>query len=1128
MSTFTIIKKKLEGFLRKYYTNELVKGALLFVGIGLLYFIITVFLEYFLWLGTTGRLILFWLFVGVETILFVKFIIVPILYLSQIRRGIDYKKASEIIGNHFPEVNDKLLNLLQLSENHQKSDLLLASIEQKSAKLTPIPFQTAINFRSNLRYAWYALIPISIILIVIFLGKVSLFTDSYKRVVDYKTAYEPPAPFQFFILNDSLTAVEGENFILKVNTAGELIPENAQINIDGNTFFLKQAKMGAFSYTFNQPKENVAFSLSANNVNSRPYNLRVIPTPSLISFKMKVTHPAYTGGESKILESTGNATVPEGSQIEWMLETKKTVSVALQLKDTSLQFEKNDSQFELAKRVYQNFDYSIATSNEFLKDYEKLGYSIAVVKDQYPEIKISERTDSTQLNRKLYLGQVSDDYAVKKVELVYFKQKSDSLQRLEITIKKGSFDEFGYAFPGDLNLEKGTSYEYYFEVTDNDAIHGGKSTKSSVFSYRKLTDSEVKELQLQQQQENIEDIQKSLNDANKSQKELQEITETNKQKSQLNFNDKKKIENYLERQQQQDEMMKRFHDELKENLEEFQKENKEESDFNELLQERLERQKKELEKNEKLMEELKEISDKINKEELANRLEQLAKQQKKDNRSLEQVLELTKRYYTSAKAEKVKQDLEELAKEQEELSKKEGDENNAEKQDSLNKKFKDIQKELDALEKQNKELQKPMELGTDPDLEKEVEQNQQEAKDKLEQKKQDQSTDQNKEDSSQKSEKEAKQKQRNAAQKMKEMGKKMGASMQAGGQEGMQEDMEMLRQILDNLLVFSFDQETVMERIQQYNSEISNLSVYLKKQNELRTLFEHIDDSLFALSLRQPKISEKINENITNVYYHIDKTLEQFAENELYQGVANQQYTLTAANELADFLSDALDNMQESMSSSGSSGGSSKDFQLPDIIQSQEQLNQQMQEGMKKGEKSKQNSEKGKNGEKNGENGVQKKDGQKDGETDNKSFGGEQMSEELFEIYKQQQQLRNALEEQLKNLNSPSQQQRAKSLAKQMEQIENDLLEKGFTNATEQKMIQLQHQLLKLENAAFEQGQKEERESNTNTKEYSNSSTNNLQEIQQYFNEVEILNRQALPLRQNYKQKVNAYFKEDD
>ncbi|MCB4800359.1 hypothetical protein, partial [Neotamlana laminarinivorans] len=90
-------------------------------------------------------------------------------------------------------------------------------------------------------------------------------------------------------------------------------------------------------------------------------------------------------------------------------------------------------------------------------------------------------------------------------------------------------------------------------------------------------------------------------------------------------------------------------------------------------------------------------------------------------------------------------------------------------------------------------------------------------------------------------------------------------------------------------------------------------ATYLKKQHNLREHFEHIDDSLFALSLRQPKLSEQVNNEITEVYYNIDKALSLLAENQVYQGVSNQQFAVTAANNLADFLSDVLDNMQESM-----------------------------------------------------------------------------------------------------------------------------------------------------------------------------------------------------------------------
>ena len=204
MSSFKIIKKKLEQFIKRYYTNELIKGAILFFAIGLLYFLVTLFIEYVLWLEPTGRTFLFWLFVLVEVVLFIKFIAVPLAKLFKLQKGINHEKASLIIGKYFPEVNDKLLNVLQLKVSKDQSELLLASIEQKSTTLKPIPFQLAINFKKNTKYLKYAAIPLVILLISFLSGKINWFSDSYKRVVNYQTAYEPPAPFQFFIVNDKL------------------------------------------------------------------------------------------------------------------------------------------------------------------------------------------------------------------------------------------------------------------------------------------------------------------------------------------------------------------------------------------------------------------------------------------------------------------------------------------------------------------------------------------------------------------------------------------------------------------------------------------------------------------------------------------------------------------------------------------------------------------------------------------------------------------------------------------------------------------------------------------------------------------------------------------------------------
>ncbi|MFT7627842.1 MAG: hypothetical protein ACI9OS_001494, partial [Ulvibacter sp.] len=98
-------------------------------------------------------------------------------------------------------------------------------------------------------------------------------------------------------------------------------------------------------------------------------------------------------------------------------------------------------------------------------------------------------------------------------------------------------------------------------------------------------------------------------------------------------------------------------------------------------------------------------------------------------------------------------------------------------------------------------------------------------------------------------------------------------------------------------------------------------------------------------------------------------------------------------------------------------------------------------------------------------------------------------------------------------------------LLRQMEGIEQQLLDKGFNERTLERMLNLQYELLKLDKADFEQGQETKRESKTNRNAYRNKLRLSPEDIKKYFNTIEILNREALPLRQEYKEKVQTYFK---
>ena len=203
---------------------------------------------------------------------------------------------------------------------------------------------------------------------------------------------------------------------------------------------------------------------------------------------------------------------------------------------------------------------------------------------------------------------------------------------------------------------------------------------------------------------------------------------------------------------------------------------------------------------------------------------------------------------------------------------------------------------------------------------------------------------------------------------------------------------------------------------------------------------------------------------------------------------------------------------------SPSQGQGKGDMQLPDIIMSQEELNKQMEEGLEK-----------KEGEKEGEKKGDKEGGKpKEGDSKSQKKGegspsNEELNGELMEIYQKQQKLREQLE---KKVGKKGKDGVGGDLLNKMEEVELDLINKGFTNKTLQKMMELQHQLLKLENATFQQGEDQKRKSETNTKEFSNTTNNQPPNAQKYFNTTEILNRKALPLNLEYQKKVQEYFKQ--
>jgi hypothetical protein len=1122
-TAFQNIRQKLNTFIKKYYTNELIKGLILFVSFGLLYFIFILFIEYFLWLSPFGRTILFWLFVSVEVFLLIRFIGFPIFKLIGLQKGISQKQAAKIIGNHFPEVDDKLLNVLQLHAENKQTELLLASIEQKATALKPIPFSFAVNFSTNYKYLKYSLLPIVLLLFIFFSGKANQFKKSYKRVTHFTEQFEKEAPFHFTVLSN-LNAIENEKKIVKIEVNGEYIPEQITINYNKQTYFLKHTKGNIFEYEFPSIKKNTSFYLNANSFNSASYTIQVLAAPSIQKLQLYLDFPKYIHQKNKTITHTGNAIIPEGTIITWQVNTKNTDAVLFQTKQEHIPFKKNKSSYKLHKRILNNLDYTISSSNKDLKDYEQLAYQLEVIKDKAPTIQIQQAKDSIDNSTFYYLGKATDDYGLARLQLVYYTtDKPNASQKQAIKITRSTFSQFVFTFPGNLVLEEGKNYQYYFQIFDNDVVNGSKSTKSKVFNYYKQTNKEKEAQQLQEQKQDIKALENSAKEARKQQEQLKQMNSDFKQQKEMTWKDKKRLEEFIKRQEQYDQMLKQKTKEFEKKLDQFK--DKKQDAFKEALKERIkDLSEEEIKKREKLLDELKKLSEKIKKEDLVKKLDELSKKNKQNERSLEQILELTKRYYVQEKMNQLADKLDELAKKQDTLAKEEKQDKAA--QDELKKEFDKVKEALEDLEKQNQDLKSPIKTPETKKDSEDVDKEMQKASDEMKEK-----TDTSEGDSEQQKSESAKSSQSKAAKKMKQMSQKMkAASMKsaggASGEEMNPEDIETLRQILENLVTFSLDQEALMLQFSEINYKHASFAKYLKEQHKLQNYFQYIDDSLFTLALRQPKISKKITDKLEDVHYNMEKSLETLAENQMNQASIHHQYTVTYANDLAYLLSRMLDAAQNPPPPMMGSGSCKKPggFSLPDIIKKQGELTKKMEEGMKKkgegkkeGEGEKQG---GESGEKEGK-GKQSKAGKNGKEKGGKDpSDSDEMDGEMYKIYQEQQELKNQLKELMQQNGIQN-----KGLLKKMDELEKELLYKGFSNGVLQKMQQLQHELLKLKNASFTQGQENERKSETNKKTYNKPTIPAIKDILKYFQQNEILNRKPLPLQPDYQEKTNNYFK---
>ena len=1095
MSQLNILNKRIESFITRYYLNELIKGAIFFAAILISLFLVVVVLEYYGRFSSQIRTVLFGVLLLSFLGLLFKYVAFPLFRIMKLAKRMDYHLAASIIGESIPEVKDKLLNTLQLSAvSGTNSDLVMAALQEREEKLSIFQFDKVIDLSFNKRYLKYLLFPV-VVFVAIWFWDGSLIVQPTSRIVQFNRNFVVPSPFEFNV-SYSDKVFSGEDFPINVELIGKEIPSELFVVVGGKNYRMKKNGGNKFEYTIPNLSKELEFFVKDEKYTSDIFNVKILKQPLLSSFDMYLDFPNHVNMEDIKLRNVGDYSVPFGTQIKWKVSTKDVDEMYLMHADTSEFFAVADDGFEMSHNLKNDLAYKFVLSNKNRVDSNSIWYNLDVVKDEYPLVNFETAVDSLFPSNVLMRGSIRDDYGFTKLQLVFKLDGIDSIVPIDIE-KSVIQQEFFYQIDFKSLAVHSKKVEYYFEVYDNDGVNGPKRSKSHKKMYN--------ELSAQEKFEKVDDLSNSLKDkmenhlkdADKLNERFNDFEKKIQEKKKIDWNDKNEFKKLINDKK-----------ELLDELKDTQKELNQISEFSEkeleLDQELLEKQKQLEELFDKVMndemkqllDELEQMMDDLNKEQMKEKLDELNMDNEALKDELDRNLELFKQLEFEQNFDQMMDRMSELQEKQEELSNEKGDkEELKEKQDSLNNEFDKLAEDLEKLKEQNEALEEPNDVDFEEELKNEIQQEMENSSEQLENNKK----------------KQASKSQKNAANKMKQMQQKMSQSMEGSESQQQEEDMQALRQIMENLLQISFNQEGVMNRLDDVSSDNPLVVSSNKEQKIIKDDFRIVSDSLKALSKRIAAISPEINRELVDIDYNMKKSIESLAERKVSEGLTHQQYVMTSTNNLALLLDEIMQQMQQQMQQQNKSGkgnckkpGQSGNPSMSRMKSMQKQLKKQLQ---------KMKDEMGKN--KNG-----KKPGGKPGQ-------GGQMSMQLAKMAAQQSAIRDQLRklaDKIGKEGNKSGSDQLKKIADMMDENQEDIIQKRITQETLKRQQEIEVKLLESEKALREEGEDNKRESRENQQEFEIKN----KVLEEYFNkknsEIELLRKVPVELNPYFKEKNTNYY----
>lgn len=1092
------IKKKLRKFIIRYHLNQMIRGTI-FAITGLLGALLAVILaEHIGYFNAGVRKFIFFAYLIFAGVILYRYILLSLLKIYGISKPISDLEASQYIGKYMADVEDKLTNLLQLEnlKDAKETDkqFLKQAIEQKANELKPFEFKKVIDLTVNRKYLKYLGFPV-LVFIALLISAPDIIVQPTTRIAKYNEEFERPQPFYITLENSSLEVAKGDDIRLNVKISGDQRPEKLFYHSGNNQNRFVKKSSDEYTLQLKNVKTDQDFIITDGIVESEKHKIVVREKPEILGYTIEMDYPDYTGKEDESTENKGDIIVPHGTNIKWKFEVSNTEQIKMLVDDEVVHLK---DKFETQKQALNNFSYRLVSSNQYITSEDTLDFEVKVVPDQYPEIELNITDDSSSTERAFFSGVIGDDYGFSELIFAWKINEQEKYKQIPININDKNINQqaFYFTLQRDTLMNPGDELSYYFKVWDNDRINGPKSTKTSVRTLKEPSEDEIEE-EIKKQSQNFKEKSKEVSrDVDKMKQDFENIRKKMVEKENLEWDDKEAIKDFLKKSENLENQIKELKNDLQQKM-------KDEEKIREKNKELLEKEKKLKDLMDKLLDEelmkkideLKKLLEEKDKEKVRQQMEQLMQDQMDMDKEMERNLELFKRLDVKKDIQDSMEDLKKLEEKQKDAI--ETEEDKSKKQENINKEFDDIQEKLEESRQKNKELDDPMNLEDTEKDEKNLENSLKKSLEELDQGKQ----------------KQGEQSQQESKQKMNDLSEKLQDMMMEMEMEQKGEDLRTIRQLMDNTLKLSLEQEALMNEFETTSNDDPQFVELIQEQKDIKDDLQKVKDSLYALSKRQIMIQSFVNKELNDIDRNMSKAMESMLalntightrKRDKDEAVSRQQYIMKGLNNIALMLSESMENMKNQMRKQGRKMGK-KDCQNPKPGKSGKQSLEQMQKQLNKSlEQMKKEMEKG----------------MKKGED------GKSMSEKFARNAAKQREIRRKLEQLRKEMQSKGNPE-SKSIGEtlqDMEETEEDLVNKILRENMLERQEEIMTRLLKHQKAKRKQEYEDERKS----EEAKSEENSNPEEFLEYKRgkekETELLRLVPPELAPFYRNKMNEYY----